>query len=55
MKSALGITVITATHDMKMLSKSDLVVEIRDGAINKISTRDEVDVTVGTINGESVV
>ncbi|GAB6035753.1 ABC transporter ATP-binding protein [Fundidesulfovibrio butyratiphilus] len=44
-----GVTVISATHDYKMLSVSDRVVWIRDGRIDKIENRDELDITVGAI------
>lgn len=44
-----GVTVISATHDHKMLSVSDRVVTIRDGRIEKIQTRDEIDIQVGSI------
>ena len=55
MKRDLGITVITATHDMKMLSASDTVVWIRDGAVERVADKDELNITVGTIDGHSVV
>ena len=51
MKTDLKITVITATHDMKMLSASDVVVWIRDGAIVRVAQRDEVKIEIGTIDG----
>ena len=54
MKEELGITVISATHDMKMLSASDVVVWIRDGAVQRIANRDEVKITVGTIDGKTL-
>lgn len=54
MKSELKITVITATHDMKMLSASDVVVWIRDGTISRVAQRDEVKVEVGTIDGQTL-
>ncbi len=49
----LGLTVITATHDHKMLSVSDRIVWIKDGTIDKIQHRDEVDIRVGTVSVES--
>ena len=55
MKSSLGITVITATHDMKMISASDTLVKIRDGAIEEVLSDTEMDVTIGTIDGETVM
>jgi putative ABC transport system ATP-binding protein len=45
-----GVTIITATHDYKMLSASDRVVWIEDGRIKKIESRDQLDITVGGID-----
>jgi len=44
-----GVTVITATHDHKMLDVSDRILWIKDGAIDKLQRRDEVDIRVGTV------
>ncbi len=44
-----GITIISATHDHKMLSVSDRVVTISDGAIAKIENRDDLHIEVGSI------
>jgi putative ABC transport system ATP-binding protein len=44
-----GVTVISATHDHKMLSVSDRIVWIRDGTVEKIETPDQAGVRVGTI------
>jgi len=54
MKKDLGITVITATHDTKMLSASDTVVWIKDGGIDRVADRSEVRIDVGTIDGQTV-
>ena len=54
MKKTLGITVITATHDMKMLANSDRVVWIKDGAIERVAGRDEVQIDIGEIDGKTV-
>jgi putative ABC transport system ATP-binding protein len=54
MRQKLGITIVTATHDMKMLSKSDIVVELRSGHIERIATPEEMNVTVGTIDGHDI-
>lgn len=54
MKKELNITVISATHDMKMLSASDVVVWISDGAVTRIAKRDAVQIDVGTINGNTL-
>ena len=45
-----GVTVITATHDHKMLSNSDRVVWIRDGSIERIDLREDIDIQVGEIS-----
>jgi len=44
-----GVTVISATHDFKMLNVSDQVVWIRDGRIEKIENREELSILVGQI------
>jgi putative ABC transport system ATP-binding protein len=54
MKETLGITIVTATHDMKMLSASDAVLWIRDGRIERIAKKGEIEIQIGTIDGETV-
>jgi putative ABC transport system ATP-binding protein len=44
-----GVTVISATHDFKMLNVSDQVVWIRDGLVDKIEDREELSISVGKI------
>jgi putative ABC transport system ATP-binding protein len=48
-----GVTVITATHDHKMLAASDRVVWIRDGLIDKVERRENLDIRLGTIDGQA--
>lgn len=43
------VTIISATHDFKMLSVSDRVVWILDGRIDKIEQRAELNISLGTI------
>jgi len=52
MNESEGVTIITATHDIKMLSVSDRVVRVRDGRIDRIEERADLDIKVGTIDGE---
>lgn len=52
MKQEQGVTVITATHDMKMLAASDRVVWITDGQISRVQSREELDIRVGAIDGQ---
>lgn len=42
-----GVTVISATHDYKMLSVSDQVIWIRDGRVDKVQERDELEIRTG--------
>ena len=45
-----NVTVISATHDIKMLNVSDQVVWIRDGRIDKIEERKDLAISVGKID-----
>ena len=47
-----SVTVISATHDLKMLDVSDRIFWIRDGRVERIEKRSEVDLHVGTVEGE---
>ena len=51
MNEESGVTVISATHDHKMLSVSDRVVWVRDGRVDRVIDRDELKIEVGTIDG----
>ena len=52
MNDEQGVTIISATHDLKMIDVSDRVVWIRDGKIERIEDREEIDVRVGEMEGE---
>jgi putative ABC transport system ATP-binding protein len=45
-----NVTIISATHDIKMLNVSDQVVWIRDGRIERIEDRDDISISVGQID-----
>ena len=45
------VTIITATHDLKMLDVSDRIIWLRDGEISKIERREEMEIDVGTVEG----
>ncbi len=53
LKDELGVTVISATHDHKMLAASDRVVYLEDGKISDIKKRGELDISFGTIDGST--
>ncbi len=46
------VTIISATHDLKMLDVSDRVIYVRDGMIEQIKAREELEIEVGTLGGE---
>ena len=46
------VTIISATHDLKMLDVSDRVIYIRDGMVEQIKNRDELEIEIGTVEGE---
>jgi len=52
MNEKSGVTIISATHDHKMLSVSDRVVWIRDGQIERIADRADLDIEVTKVAGE---
>ncbi len=47
------VTIITATHDIKMLSASDRIIWVRDGRLAKIERREDIDIQVGSIEGDA--
>lgn len=44
-----GVTVITATHDHKMLQNSDRVLYLRGGEVERVVQRDELEIEAGHI------
>jgi putative ABC transport system ATP-binding protein len=44
-----GVTVITATHDHKMLDKSDRILWIKDGRKDRLEHRANLDIRVGKV------
>ncbi|MGF1655490.1 MAG: ABC transporter ATP-binding protein [Verrucomicrobiales bacterium] len=44
------VTIITATHDHKMLAASDRIVWIKDGRIDKVQTAAEANIKVGAVH-----
>lgn len=53
LNSETEVTVICATHDHRMMDICHRLMWIRDGQIEKIARRDEVQVEVGEIDGAS--
>ena len=46
------VTIISATHDLKMLDVSDRILWVQDGRITKNQRRDELDLDLGQIGAE---
>jgi putative ABC transport system ATP-binding protein len=44
-----GVTVIASTHDYKMLDVSDRILWIKDGRVEKIQRRSELDIRIGNV------
>lgn len=44
-----GVTIISATHDLKMIDVSDRVIHIRDGEVERVEKRADMDLDVGTL------
>ena len=53
LKNDLNVTIITATHDHKMLAASNRVVYLEDGKVVDIKHRSELDISFGEIDGET--
>ncbi|MDP7249424.1 MAG: ABC transporter ATP-binding protein [Planctomycetota bacterium] len=52
LKEEDGVTIISATHDMKMLHVSDRILWIRDGQVFRLEERENIDIQVGHIGDE---
>ena len=50
MNQEQNVTIISATHDLKMIDVSDRIIYIRDGLVERIRLRDEIEMRVGTIH-----
>jgi putative ABC transport system ATP-binding protein len=50
LKENRGVTIITATHDKKMLKRSDRIVWIEDGRIDRVTTPEEMNIEVGEVH-----
>ena len=44
-----GVTIISATHDHKMLAVSDRILWIRDGIVDRIQRREDLKIEQGVI------
>jgi putative ABC transport system ATP-binding protein len=49
LQKEMGATIITVTHDDKMLSACDRMAWIRDGALERVANRADIDIRMGSI------
>ena len=49
LSTELGVTVISATHDHKMLATSDRILWIKDGGVDRLERREDLDIRVGRV------
>jgi len=49
LRDQLGVTIISATHDLKMLKRSDRILWIEDGRICKITTPEEMKIQINEV------
>lgn len=50
LRDELGVTIISATHDLKMLKASDRIVWIEDGRVTRLTTPDEMAIQVDGVH-----
>ena len=46
-----GVTIVTNTHDHKMLGVSNRVIDLRDGQVERVRKREEIEIQEGSIKG----
>lgn len=51
MQRESGVTIVTNTHDHKMLGASDRVVDLEDGLVARVRRREEITIQEGSIEG----
>jgi putative ABC transport system ATP-binding protein len=47
------MTIVCSTHDHRLLKICDRILWIRDGRIERVASREDIHITVGSIGGEA--
>jgi putative ABC transport system ATP-binding protein len=47
------MTIVCSTHDHRLLKICDRILWIRDGRVERVASREEINITVGSIGGEA--
>jgi putative ABC transport system ATP-binding protein len=48
-----GVSIVCSTHDHRLLATCDRIMWIRDGRVERVEERANLDISVGTIGGEA--
>lgn len=48
-----GVTIVCSTHDHRLLNVCDRIMWIRDGRVERVERRQDIEVKVGSIGGEA--
>jgi putative ABC transport system ATP-binding protein len=48
-----GVTIVCSTHDHRLLKVCDRIMWIRDGRVERLENRDNIQITLGTIEGHA--
>jgi putative ABC transport system ATP-binding protein len=48
-----GVTIVCSTHDHRLLKVCDRIMWIRDGRVERVESRDNIRITVGSIGGQA--
>jgi putative ABC transport system ATP-binding protein len=48
-----GVTIVCSTHDHRLLEVCDRIMWIRDGRVERVESRENIRITVGSIGGEA--
>ncbi len=48
-----GVTIVCSTHDHRLLRVCDRIMWIRDGRVERVESRDNIRITVGSIGGQA--
>jgi putative ABC transport system ATP-binding protein len=48
-----GVTIVCSTHDHRLLAVCDRIMWIRDGRVERIERRENINITLGTIEGKA--
>jgi putative ABC transport system ATP-binding protein len=51
--SERGVTIVCSTHDHRLLNVCDRIMWIRDGRVERLEKRENIKITLGSIEGHA--